>query len=167
MKKFKLLVSLLAIFIAAHSFAQSGLSKYSHISGYWQSLDENTHLPSAAMYIWKRHGLYYAKIAKIYPIGTNNPKDVCKKCVGAKHNQRIQGMTVMTGMKQVSSNSYDGGKILDPRSGSNYHCKLTLLPSGLRLKVRGYIGISLFGKTQVWQRLSGINSKHPIHPLET
>jgi uncharacterized protein (DUF2147 family) len=165
MKYMKILLTLILTALFANAIAASSSHNYTGITGYWQSNDDKTHLPSAAMYIWRYNGVYYSKIAKIYPIGTNNPKDVCKKCEGAKHNQRIQGMTVMYGMHHTGANEYSGGKILDPRTGNIYHCKLTLMPSGLRLKVRGYIGFSLFGRSQVWQRLAGLHSKHPIHPL--
>jgi uncharacterized protein (DUF2147 family) len=47
---------------------------------------------------------------------------------------------------------WDGGKILDPVKGQIYNAKLSLADNGRSLKVRGYIGVSLFGRTQIWVR---------------
>jgi uncharacterized protein (DUF2147 family) len=50
--------------------------------------------------------------------------------------------------------AYGGGGILDPDTGSVYRCKFHLAKDGTVLVVRGYIGISLLGRSQTWQRQS-------------
>ena len=62
------------------------------------------------------------------------------------------GLTILTGMKKVGDH-WGGGQIVDPKSGSTYRCKMTLVEGGTRLDVRGFIGVSLFGRTQTWQRV--------------
>jgi uncharacterized protein (DUF2147 family) len=52
----------------------------------------------------------------------------------------------------LKDGEYSGGDILDPDSGAVYRCKLRLDQNGSRLIVRGYIGFSLLGRTQIWQR---------------
>lgn len=47
---------------------------------------------------------------------------------------------------------WDGGSILDPQNGKTYNVKLTLADDGKKLEVRGYMGVSLLGRTQTWQR---------------
>jgi uncharacterized protein (DUF2147 family) len=47
---------------------------------------------------------------------------------------------------------YNGGKILDPKNGKLYKCSITL-DGADKLKIRGYIGVSMFGRTQYWQRV--------------
>jgi uncharacterized protein (DUF2147 family) len=47
--------------------------------------------------------------------------------------------------------TYEDGTIYDPKSGKTYSCKMTLV--GNTLKIRGYIGISLFGRTEVWTKV--------------
>ncbi len=46
---------------------------------------------------------------------------------------------------------YEDGTIYDPKSGKTYSCKMTI--NGNSLKIRGYVGISLFGRTEVWTRV--------------
>jgi uncharacterized protein (DUF2147 family) len=81
----------------------------------------------------------------------DSPDDVCIKCRGELKNKPLLGMTIMQGMKQ-NGDAYEGGKILDPDNGKTYRCKLKLDETGNKLEVRGFIGISLFGRSQTWVR---------------
>ena len=65
----------------------------------------------------------------------------------------IIGLQLVTGFRYDGDNVWSDGHIYDPESGKTYSCKMTLMPDG-SLRVRGYIGISLFGRTTVWTRLS-------------
>tara|TARA_A100001015_G_C15039062_1_gene738311 strand:+ start:252 stop:755 length:504 start_codon:yes stop_codon:yes gene_type:complete len=166
MKTLRIIVCALLCAVLVNSALGSSHTKYTTMAGYWQTLDDKTHLPSSVMYIWEHNKVYYAKVAKIYAIGKQNPKDVCRKCVGVNHNKPIVGMTIMHAMQAQGNGFYSGGKIFDPKSAKLYRCHMTLMSDGLRLKVRGYIGFSLFGRSQVWSRLESLNSKHPLVPSE-
>ena len=74
----------------------------------------------------------------------------CTKCRGKLKNRPVKGLTIVTGMKKTGPNEWSGGKILDAENGKYYRCKMTL--KGNRLYVRGYIGVSLLGRTQTWVR---------------
>jgi uncharacterized protein (DUF2147 family) len=53
---------------------------------------------------------------------------------------------------QKDGDAWSGGTILDPESGKMYKCLLSLEDGGEKLKVRGFIGLSLLGRTQYWLR---------------
>ena len=65
--------------------------------------------------------------------------------------QMRQGIIIIQGLKK-NGDEYSGGKILDPQHGKYYKCYINLENEN-KLKVRGYIGISLFGRTQYWHRV--------------
>ena len=70
----------------------------------------------------------------------------------ALQTRPILGMDLVAGFSRKSDAKWEGGTIYDPRDGKTYKCKMTLKSDGT-LKVRGYVGVSLFGKTVVWDRV--------------
>ena len=60
-------------------------------------------------------------------------------------------MTILSELRRVGD-EYTGGQILDPDNGKLYRCTMRLFDGGSRLNIRGYIGIQLLGRTQVWLR---------------
>ena len=60
------------------------------------------------------------------------------------------GLQVLSNFEKDGDNKYTGGTIYDPLNGKTYSCKITY--KGQTLDIRGYIGISLFGRTTVWSR---------------
>ena len=62
----------------------------------------------------------------------------------------IIGLNLVSDFKFEGDDRWDSGRIYDPESGKTYACKLRLERDAL--KVRGYVGLSLFGRTEVWQR---------------
>ncbi|HTM28335.1 MAG TPA: DUF2147 domain-containing protein, partial [Rhodanobacter sp.] len=73
------------------------------------------------------------------------------KCDGPRKDQPIEGLTIMWGVKQ-NGDKWDGGRIVDPKSGKTYKVKLTVTNGGKSLDVHGYIGFSLLGRSQTWLR---------------
>lgn len=61
------------------------------------------------------------------------------------------GLELLKGFTYEGDNLYDDGTIYDPKSGKTYSCKMTI--EGNSLKIRGYIGISLFGRTETWTKV--------------
>jgi uncharacterized protein (DUF2147 family) len=86
-------------------------------------------------------------------VDSNNPDP-------AKRNLVLRGQVIMQGFKYDGAGKWSGGTIYDPKGGSTYKCKIELRDDGT-LKVRGYIGFSLLGKTQVWTRYSGTSMDLP------
>lgn len=67
------------------------------------------------------------------------------------HNRPVMGLINMWGFKYADKNEWSGGKIYDPKNGKTYSCKMSL-DGNNKLKVRGYIGVSMIGRTDNWTR---------------
>ena len=64
----------------------------------------------------------------------------------------ILGLNILSGFDKDGDNQYVDGRIYDPKNGKTYSCKMTY--KGKTLDIRGYIGISLLGRTTVWERVN-------------
>lgn len=134
-------------------------------AGTWKQIDDTTHKPKSIIQIIEVNGTYKGQVLKVLQ-SDDGPHPVCKKCDGERHNKPVEGMTIMWGVTR-NGDVWDGGKILDPKSGKIYKVKLSLSNNGNDLKVRGYIGFSLFGRTQVWHRIQAPESQMAKPPEYT
>lgn len=117
-------------------------------AGNWKTIDDETKQAKAIVEITESaNGELTGRIAKLLM----SPDAVCDKCDGALKGKPVNGMTILTGMKKTAD-GWEGGKILDPKSGKVYSAKAKLIDGGKRMEVRGFLGISLLGRTQVWER---------------
>lgn len=66
-------------------------------------------------------------------------------------NRPLQGLAIMTGFNYDGDGRWSGGKVYDPNTGKTYKCTLTQLDDDT-VKIRGYIGVSLFGRSETWTR---------------
>jgi len=82
---------------------------------------------------------------------TDDPNDICTKCPGDRKGQRMIGLTIISGL-HLKGEEWTGGEILDPNKGWTYRCRIRAVEGGRKLLVRGYLGISLLGRTQTWVR---------------
>lgn len=136
------LVLLTFLMFSSTSFSQT-------ISGKWKTIDDETGEEKSIVQIWKaKDGLFYGKIMKLFD--ESKKDDVCDECDedDPRYNQKIVGMKIIMKMKKKDANEWSGGTILDPKNGKVYKCKISR--DGDNLLLRGYIGISLLGRTQKW-----------------
>ncbi|TDD98016.1 DUF2147 domain-containing protein [Flavobacterium cellulosilyticum] len=119
------------------------------VIGKWKTIGDETGEAKSIVEIYEKSGKIYGKIIEI--LEEKNKKKVCVKCTGEDKNKPIIGMTIIKGLSKEGT-EYTNGKILDPSNGMLYKCFITL-ESKDKLKVRGYIGIPLFGRTQYWLRI--------------
>ena len=119
--------------------------------GVWKSIDDDSKKEKSLIRITENGGELQGKIEKLIrePGQDQNPK--CVACTDARKNQPILGMTIVSGLRK-QGDDYDGGEILDPNNGKVYKSKVTLRDGGKKLDVRGYIGVPMFGRSQVWLR---------------
>lgn len=149
---------LLRIAIAATLLAAAGAALAADDTpvGTWNQVDDHTGRITSIVQITDHDGVLQGKVLKVLnmtpkAIARDGNPPRCTQCDGARHDQPIEGMTIMWGVRK-DGDVWDGGHILDPSSGDIYKVKLTVEDSGQKLDVHGYIGFSLFGRSQVWQR---------------
>ena len=98
--------------------------------------------------VWLKRPLYTTEDKEGTP---GQPKVDLKNPDKSLQGRPIIGLPLIHGFKYAGDNVWSDGQIYDPESGKLYSCKLTLMMDG-SLKVRGYWGISLFGRTELWHR---------------
>ncbi|SPB17041.1 lipoprotein [Caballeronia novacaledonica] len=140
-----MLGALCAIF-AASVFAQTATPV-----GTWQTIDDQSGKPKAIIQIVDDgNGQLSGKVVR--GIGEfDHPERRCTACTDERKDQLVKGMTIITGMRQ-DGDAWGGGQILDPESGKLYKCKMKMEDGGQKLVVRGFIGVSLLGRSQTWLR---------------
>jgi len=137
-------ITILALFMSIAFYAQSH-----SVIGKWKTIDDQTGKAKSIVEIYERSGKVYGKIVDI--IDSEKRKSLCTVCTGDEKNKPIVGLVIIKGLKK-DGKEYNDGKILDPTTGKLYKCFLALEGND-KLKVRGYIGVSLFGRTQIWNRV--------------
>ncbi|HQW52938.1 MAG TPA: DUF2147 domain-containing protein [Acinetobacter sp.] len=131
----------------------SSLAFAEDITGLWQTIDDKTGAPKGQVEIRKdANGNYVGKVVKITPRLGYTPKEICVDCPAPYTNKPILGLDTLTGLKHSSGNNYTGGRILDPNTGKIYSMKAKLSANGKRLHLRGYVGVSVLGRNQIWIR---------------
>lgn len=118
--------------------------------GYWTTISDEDHKPRSVVQIINHQGYLEGRILKVY--AKEGDHDLCINCEGKLKNTPIIGLRFLWDMSPDGDKAWSGGKILDPKTGKTYKCKMSLTKDGKELSVRGYLGISLFGRTQIWVR---------------
>ncbi len=114
----------------------------------WRTVDDETGKAKALVEFSKSsNGTYTATIKKLLD---PKAKTVCTECSGSQKNKPMEGLDIVQNLKLDKGNKYDGGTILDPKSGKTYKMNAEMASNGKTLKVRGYIGIAALGRNQTW-----------------
>lgn len=119
--------------------------------GLWKNIDDHTNKPAALIRITEIEGQFQGRIEKIFPEPGESANPLCVECEGDLKNQPVVGMTILKGLR-VAGDEYTGGRILDPDSGKIYRCTVKIVDGGNKLIIRGFVGIPLLGRSQVWLR---------------
>lgn len=143
------LLVLLLVMLVTPAWAQSPL-------GQWRTIDDETSEPKSIVEVYEQEGALYGRVLQIINASaeaqTNDRGEViCSACEGDREGEPIEGMVIMEGLEK-DGDEWSGGRILDPAKGKTYKVKLWLEDENT-LKVRGFIGFSLIGRTQTWERV--------------
>lgn len=124
-------------------------------AGKWKTIDDKTGFSRADVLVTKNSdGSYTGKIVTIRPLPDKPLVDVCVNCKGSLKNKPLVGLEIVTGFKQnpKSPLEFINGKVLDPLSGNVYNGKAKINARGNRVSLRGYIGVSMLGRSTTWVR---------------
>lgn len=117
----------------------------------WQTIDDKTGEKKAVIQLTESGGKVSGKIIKV--LNKEKADALCTKCPGRLKNKPVEGLQILSGLKADGNNQWSDGKLVDPESGKTYSGKLTLSDNGQSLKLRGYVGTPVFGRSQTWQRI--------------
>lgn len=140
--KFYFIWIIVVLLISQFSFSQSILGK-------WKTIDDISGKEKGIVEIYERNGVFYARILEIFEAEHRNKK--CTLCSGEDKDKPFLGLIIIRGLRK-DGDEYNGGKVVDPKIGKYYKCYIKLEEKD-KLKVRGYIGVPLLGRTQYWYRV--------------
>lgn len=142
MKKIKMMLFL--------AFLAGGISLCAQsVTGKWKTFDDKTGDAKSIVEITEKDSKIYGRITEI--LNPEKKNDKCTSCPDQDKDKPLVGLTIIKGLTK-DGKEYSDGKILDPVSGKLYKCTISL-DGDDKLKVRGYVGISAFGRTQTWTRV--------------
>jgi uncharacterized protein (DUF2147 family) len=140
----KNIITIAVLLISSVIYAQN-----TGVIGKWKTVDDETGQAKSIVEIYEKSGKIYGRVMEIFD--ANHKKDLCNDCSGEDANKPILGLTIIKGLSK-DGNEYNSGEIMDPKNGRHYKCTI-VLQSKDKLKVRGYIGFALLGRTQYWYRV--------------
>ena len=143
MKQFRLIVALAFAFLYVPAVLAA-----SSPAGMWTTIDDKTGTKRAVVSLEIVNGTLNGSIVRIFR--QNDDTGICSKCLGALKDKPVEGMQFLWGLKDKGDGVWTGGQILDAKTGKIYRVKLTMKRN--KLYVRGYVGLSMLGRTQVWVR---------------
>lgn len=141
MKKIFLTFSLIVLTVMT-SVAQD-------VTGKWRTVDDETGKAKSVVEIYKENGKIYGKVIEI--VDPSKRDATCTECPGDAKGKKIMGLVILKDLKK-DGKEYNGGTIMDPNNGKIYKSYIEL-DGANTLKVRGYVGFSLLGRTQTWTRV--------------
>ena len=137
----KVLSTLIILLVTFSINAQAVLGK-------WHNRDEKTGKIDSTVEIYEKNGKLFGKIVDIQDPKLKNA--LCTLCKGSAKNKPALGLHVLYELEK-KGNKWIGGYGLDPRTGYYFNVYIKLIKPN-KLKVRGYAGFPIFGKTVYWDR---------------
>jgi uncharacterized protein (DUF2147 family) len=119
--------------------------------GRWKTVDEVTGKINSLVDIWEENGKLYGRIERLINPDPNDADPRCVRCSGDFKGRGLVGLRILWGLRK-DGDHWSGGEILDPDSGKTYRCSIAVEDGGKKLRVRGFVGFSLLGRTQHWLR---------------
>ena len=126
------------------------LAQPTGVEGTWVSIDDETGVEKSEIVLYIEDGKLYGRIERL--LLPEDQGKLCDKCTGKDKNKPIEGLVIVQGLTK-DSESWTDGDILDPANGKSYDCTIKMDDENT-LNVRGFLGFSFLGRTQIWKRKS-------------
>jgi uncharacterized protein (DUF2147 family) len=142
----KSLLPVMLVLVAFLGIGGVAAAQADPLEGIWLNEEKD-----AKIQIYKaRDGMFYGKIIWLRdPVKNGAPKTDENNPKSNLRKQPIVGLVILKGFEK-DDDEYDDGTIYDPQNGKTYDATITY--KGRTLSLRGYVGISLFGRTTTWER---------------
>ncbi len=140
MKKFLILTLILSL----TKFANAQQSDA--IIGEWNNQEK-----TATILIFKKSGLYFGKIQTSPESGKTKPANDEKNPNKNLRSNPIIGLEILKGFVFTKNKMWEQGTIYDPNNGKTYSSYIKMVDYNT-LDIRGYVGVSLLGRTTSWTR---------------
>lgn len=118
------------------------------VEGTWINIDDETGVKKSEITLYVEEGKLYGRIERL--LLPEDQGKICSNCKGKDKDQPIEGLIIVKGLSK-DGNEWTAGDILDPANGKSYDCTIKLDDANT-LNVRGFLGFSFLGRTQIWQR---------------
>ena len=121
--------------------------------GLWKAISDKTGEATSEVRVVDNAGVLSGRIERSFR--TDVKADTkCDQCKDDRKDQPIIGLEIIRGLgKTPGKDVWEGGTVIDPDDGTVYKLKMTPIDGGKKLEARGFIGFSLFGRTQTWIRV--------------
>lgn len=137
------------ILTAVLAFAFANMVSAQSVLGTWKTIDDTDGVEKSHIEIYEKDGKVYGKVIKLLEGATATH---CENCEGDQKGAPITGMVILKDL-EAEDDYYEDGEILDPATGKVYSCWIQLEDKD-KLKVRGFLGFSVLGRTQYWYRVN-------------
>lgn len=137
----RIVVICIALLLGASSFVRWD-APADAILGDWLNQEKD-----GKINVYKSGDKYYGKITWIKNTGKKDEKNPDP----ALRGKDVVGLIILKDLK-YNDGVWEDGTVYDPKSGKTYDCTMKLKDGGKTLDIRGYIGISLLGRTSTWTR---------------
>ena len=142
---------IVCVFSLTMLFASSASAVSATPVGTWETVSDVTGEVASTVRLWLKDGKLVGQIASLVRREGEDPNPLCEACPGDQKNQPVVGLEILSGLTQDGS-EWNGGLILDPENGKHYRCIIRVAEDNQTMEVRGFIGISFFGRSQLWHR---------------
>lgn len=121
------------------------------VTGLWTTINDRDGKPEAVVEIREVNGEYVGTVRELL-VPADRDDSICGKCSGDRHGARVIGLEILRHMHRNADGAFGGGEILDPENGKTYRATMKLADDGRKLIVRGFVGFSIFGRSETWIR---------------